>query len=184
MSPRRGPGRAPRFAAVAGAIALLVALATGAHAYLALEPLGPDATAGPGRTVTVAGVDYRLDRFAVGTRFAPDEAGDDPVRAPTGTEIVLVTFTRTVHDRRSPLDEQFCDVSLRAGDDVWQTDDTVTYGIARPRRLTCSATDDAPLAYDEPARIGVAFLVPAGKADRAVLRIEVDGGDHVVELHR
>lgn len=95
--------------------------------------------------------------------------------------LVLVTWEQTILDPALPLDAHFCDATLVADDGTVWTDDTdYSYGIQRPEALTCSGTDDAPLAREVPRTVGESYVIPAAYGSRLRWRLSWDEDRHVV----
>ncbi|WP_375425201.1 hypothetical protein [uncultured Friedmanniella sp.] len=173
-----------RSAPAAFAVALLVAvLVTGGQGYLYYAQRTPAAAlaARVGESVTLAGTQVSVRSIAVAATMPDTDAGDPPVTGPAGSVLVLVTWQQTILDDTVPLDAHFCDATLVADDGtVWTDDLDYTYDLRRPQRLTCSGTDDAPLARNVPVTVGESYVIPAGYGSRVTWRLSWDDDAHVV----
>lgn len=173
-----------RSAPAAFGLALLLAVGvTGSQGYLYHARRTPAAalSARVGQSVSVGGLAITVDAITVAPELPSEDAGDPPAKGPAGSVLVLVTWQQTVLDPAVPLDSLFCDATLVADDGtVWDDETEFTYGVRRPKALTCAGTDDAPLVRDEPRAIGKSYVIPAAYASRVRWRLSWDDDHHVV----
>lgn len=159
------------------AFALAVSGWKGWTLWKAQQPEPVDARAPVGRTIMLGGSSYRVDSFAARSRFPNQEHGEPAVRAPRGSELVLVTITTEILDRSVDPKKHYCTASVR--DDrgrVWKTAPDIAYSIKRPEAVSCSGTPDQDIAVGQPLQVGFAFLVPAPVVDRLEFDLQVTSG--------
>lgn len=175
-----------RSAPAAFVVALLLAvLVTGGQGYLYHSRRTPGAAvaARVGESVTLGGTRVLVRSITAAPELPAADAGDPPVTGPSGSVLVLVTWEQTILDPALPLDAHFCDATLVADDGtVWTDDLDHTFGIRRPKALTCSGSDDAPLALGVPSTVGECYVIPAGYASRVRWRLSWDEDRHVAEF--
>lgn len=148
----------------------------------AQQPEQVDARIPVGRSITVGGSSYRVDRFVARSRFANQDRGQPAVRAPRGSELVLVTITTEILDRSVDPKKHYCTASVRdAGGHVWKTAPEMAYSIKQPEAVDCSGTADHDIRFGHPLQVGFAFLVPTTAVDGLEFDLQVTSGqDYLV----
>ncbi len=166
-----------------GLALLLALLVTAGQGYLYYARRTPAAAVETrvGESVTLGGTQILVRSIAVAPTMPAEDAGDPPAEGPPGSVLVLVTFEQTIVDARVPLDAHFCDATLVADDGtVWTSDTNYTYGILRPKALSCSGTDDAPLVRNVTLTVGQSYVVPAAYGSRLGWRLSWDEDRYVL----
>lgn len=144
-----------------------------------------DAVVPVGRSVTMDGIELRQDSFVVAESLPGPRSDPDAVehRARPGAVLVAVTVTVRVVDPGRDLETVFCGFDLVDGDRRWDTS-SESFLVDLPPALTCSGTDEQPLAHDEPLQVGALFEIPAEAADRVSLQVELATEESTIRFER
>jgi hypothetical protein len=165
-------------------LALLAAAAQGVLYYRDRTP-GRAVTAQVGQQVELAGTRLRVQSFTVAASLPNEDPTEPAVAGPPGSLLVLVVWTQQVFDPGVKLDVHRCQTSLVADDGtIWHDDSDLTYGLRRPKALTCGDSDDFPLVLGRERQLGSSYVIPARYAESVRWRLSLDEEQQVVEFRR